>query len=137
MEAQHIASGDSSAILAREHLHMLGISLLCEWDVLVFLHRHGAILTSAGQIAGLLGYGKAAVAAALERLESMGLAQRSRGSRGIRIYRFQPPADSRYGCFLELMGLAEKRTGRLLLVTILRRLTRREQAEQRDGLHLA
>jgi hypothetical protein len=35
------------------------------------------------------------------------------------------------------MGLAEKRTGRLLLVTILRRLTRREQAEQRDGLHLA
>jgi hypothetical protein len=35
------------------------------------------------------------------------------------------------------MSLSEKRTGRLLLATILRRPTRREQAEQRDGLHLA
>jgi hypothetical protein len=38
---------------------------------------------------------------------------------------------------LELMSLAEKRSGRLLLATILRRRTRREEAQQRDGLHLA
>jgi predicted transcriptional regulator len=132
-----MASGDSQDIQARQDLEMLGISLLCEWDVLVFLYRHRIILTTAGQIAALLGYGKAPVAAALEKLESIGLAQRSRSSRALHIYRFEPPADSRYGCLLELMSLAEKRTGRLLLVTILRRISRREQAEQRDGLHLA
>jgi predicted ArsR family transcriptional regulator len=115
----------------------LGISLLSEWDVLVSLYRHGASLTSAAQIAELLGYGTGAVASALEKLESTGLAKRSRSSRGIHIFQFEPPADSRYGCFLELMKLTEKRSGRLLLATVLRRLTRREQAEQRDGLHLA
>jgi DNA-binding MarR family transcriptional regulator len=115
---------------------MLGISLLCEWDVLVFLYRHGASLTSEGQIAGLLGYGKAAVAAALEKLESIGLAKRSRSSQGIRLYRFTPPSDSREAGFLELMNLTEQRSGRLLVATILRPRTRREQAEQRDGLHL-
>jgi biotin operon repressor len=116
---------------------MLGISLLCEWDVLVFLHRHGASLTSASQIAGLLGYRKAAVEAVIESLESKGLVQRLRGSRGICIFRFAPPVDSRYGCFFELMSLAETRSGRWLLVSILGRRTRREQAERSDGLHLA
>ena len=132
-----MASDEAPAIQARGDLEMLGISVLCEWDVLVFLHRHGASLTTAGQIASLLGYGKAAVAAALERLESIGLAQRSRSSRGIRLYRFELPADSRHACFLELMNLTEQRSGRLLLATILRPRSRREQAEQRDGLHLA
>ena len=128
---------DSLAVQARGDLEMLGISLLVEWDLLVFLHRHGSSLTSAGQLAGLLGYGKAGVSSALERLESIGLAQRSRGSRGIYIYRFEPPEDSRYGCFLRLRSLTEKRSGRLMLVKILQRRTRREQAERRDGLHLS
>jgi hypothetical protein len=132
-----MASDEAPAIQARGALELLGISLLCEWDVLVFLHRHGASLTCDEQIAGLLGYGKSAVAAALEKLESIGLAQRSRSSRGIRLYRFALPADSRSGSFFELMNLAEQRSGRLLVATILRPGTRRQQAEQRDGLHLA
>ena len=36
----------------------VGISLLSEWDVLVFVYRHGASLTSAEQIARLIGYEK-------------------------------------------------------------------------------
>jgi DNA-binding GntR family transcriptional regulator len=132
-----MASDEVQAIQARADLEMLGISLLCEWDVLVFLYRHGASLTSEGRIAGLLGYGKTAVANALDKLESIGLVQRTRGSRGIRICRFEPPADSRNGRLLELMSLAEKRSGRLLLATILRRRTRREEGKQSDGLHLA
>jgi DNA-binding MarR family transcriptional regulator len=131
-----MASDEAPAIQARGDLEMLGISLLCEWDVLVFLHRHGVILNSEGQIARLLGYGKAAVEAALEKLESIGLAQRSRSSRGIRLYRFAPAADSRHACFLDLMSLAEQRSGRLVLANILRPRTRRELAERRDGLHL-
>jgi len=131
-----MASDEAPAIQARGDLEMLGISLLCEWDVLVFLHRHGVILNSEGQIARLLGYGKAGVAAALEKLESIGLAQRSRSSRGIHLYRFAPAADSRHACFLDLMSLAEQRSGRLVLANILRPRTRRELAERRDGLHL-
>lgn len=132
-----MASDEALAIQARGDLELLGISLLCEWDVLVFLHRHGVILNSEGQIARLLGYGMAGVAAALEKLESIGLAQRSRSSRGIRLYRFAPVVvESRHACFLDLLSLAEQRNGRLVLATILRPRTRREQAEQRDGLHL-
>jgi DNA-binding MarR family transcriptional regulator len=132
-----MASDEAPAIKARADLEMLGISHLCEWDVLVFLYRHGATLTSEARIAGLLGHGKTAVANALDKLESIGLLQRTRGSRGIRICRFESPSDSRNGCLLELMSLAEKRSGRLLLATILRQRTRLEEAEQSDGLHLA
>ncbi len=132
-----MALDDSSSVQVREDLDMLGISLLCEWDVLIFLRRHNASLTSAEQIAALLGYGKTAIAAALVKLESIGMAQRSRSSRGLHMYRFEPPEDSRHGCLLELIGLAERRTGRLLLTAILQRHSRREQAEQCDGLHLA
>jgi hypothetical protein len=131
-----MASDEAPAIQARGDLEMLGISLLCEWDVLVFLHRHGVILNSEGQIARLLGYGKSAVASALDKLESSGLAQRSRSSRGIRLFRFALPADSRSGSFFDLMNLTEQRSGRLLVANILRPRTRRELAEQRDGLHL-
>jgi|SRR5450432_4184747 hypothetical protein len=132
-----MAADDSPAVKARRDLDLLGISLLCEWDVLTFLYRHVASLTGAGQIAGLLGYGKAGVEAALEKLDSLRLVKRSRSARGLCIYRLDLSADPRHGCFLDLMSLAEKRSGRLLVATALRRPTRREEAEQRDGLHLA
>src|ERR1700733_15434043 len=50
-------------------LGSVGIGLLCEWDVLVFVYRHAASLASADQIARLIGYENTVVADALERLE--------------------------------------------------------------------
>lgn len=117
-----MAPEKSTDSLVRERLETLGFSLLSEWDVLAFLYRHGTSLTSAAQMAHLLGDNKAAVGAALDRLESLGLIQRSRGSQGVRLYRISVPADPlRYSCFIELMNLAEKREGRLLLLKHLSR----------------
>jgi DNA-binding MarR family transcriptional regulator len=50
-------------------LEGIGIFLLSDWDVLVFVYRHGASLTSTDQIARLLGYQSAVVGGALDRLE--------------------------------------------------------------------
>jgi circadian clock protein KaiC len=103
-----------------EHLEILSVSLLCEWDALVFLYRHGASLASAQQIASLLGYDVATLATALDRLESLGLVKRSLGAKGLRLYRFSLPTDPvRLSSFVEIMGLAEKRTGRLQLLSYL------------------
>jgi biotin operon repressor len=112
----------SNDFLVAESLESLGISLLSEWDALVFLYRHGTSLTSAAQIAHLLGYNTAALTAALDRLESVGFIVRSRGYQGVRLYRFSVPKDpARCSCFIELMILAEKRPGRLLLLKHLQR----------------
>ena len=73
---------------AKECLHKAGLSLLCEWDVLVFLYRHHASLASAEQIARLIGYPSFAVGKALEKLEAQGLIWRSRSSQGVRFYQF-------------------------------------------------
>ncbi len=108
---------ESHDVLVRERLETLGVSLLSEWDALVFVYCHGASLTRAAQIAQLLGDYRSAVSAALDQLESLGLIECSRGSQGISLYRFSIPTDcSRYSCFLELMRLAEERTGRRLLL---------------------
>jgi DNA-binding transcriptional MocR family regulator len=90
-----MAPEKSAELLARERLATLGVSLRSEWDVLSFLYRHDTSLTSAAQIAHLLGHDKAAVHAALDRLESMRLIERSRGSQGVRLYRSSVPADPR------------------------------------------
>jgi DNA-binding MarR family transcriptional regulator len=55
----------------------LGISLLTDWDLLAFVYRHGASLTSTDQIARLIGYESAVVGAALDRLERDKLIERS------------------------------------------------------------
>ena len=82
----------------------------------MFVYRHGATLASAPQIARLLGYDEAELGTALDRLESLGLVKHSLGAKGLGLYRFSLPEDpARLTCFLELMGLAEDRTGRLLL----------------------
>jgi biotin operon repressor len=112
----------SNDFLVAESLEKLGISLLSEWDALAFLYRHGTSLTSAAQIAQLLGYNTAALTAALDRLESLGFIVRSRGYQGVRLYRFSVPTDpARCSRFIELMILAEKRPGRLLLLKHLQR----------------
>jgi hypothetical protein len=99
-----------------EHLATLGVSLLGEWDALVFLYRHRTILANSPQMAHLLGYGEAVLGTAPDRLESIGLVTRSLGGKGLCLYRFSLPKDpAQLSSFAELMGLAEKRTGRLQL----------------------
>jgi DNA-binding MarR family transcriptional regulator len=83
--------------LVGRHLETLRIYNLADWDVLVFVYRHGTSLVSAEQIARLLGYGKTAVGAALESLTSTGLVQRSRNSHGVRLYQFAPVAEATPG----------------------------------------
>jgi predicted transcriptional regulator len=111
-----------SDILIQECFKTLGISLFGDWDVLIFLYRHQFSLSSAEQIARLLGYTSQSVGDALNRLESQGLVQRSRFSQGVRFYQFvsseahlAPDSSLR-----RLMSLAENRNGRLLLATHLR-----------------
>jgi hypothetical protein len=117
-------------ILVPECLKALGISLLVDWDVLIFLYRHPFSLGSAAQIARLLGYPSRAVGDSLETLESLSLVRRSRSSQGMHLYQFvfSEVHIAPKSCFRQLMSLAENRTGRLLLVKNLRR---------RAGLHIA
>jgi KaiC/GvpD/RAD55 family RecA-like ATPase len=105
----------------QERLETLGVSLLSEWDALVFLYRHGASLASVAHIARLLGHAEAALGITLDRLESLGLVRHSFGAEGLRLYRFSLPTDPvRLSCFVELIGLGEKRSGRLQLLSHLK-----------------
>jgi DNA-binding MarR family transcriptional regulator len=124
-----------SELQIRECLKSLGISLLGDWDVLVFLYRHQASLTSAEQIARLLGYPTKVVADALGRLESAKLVQRSRSSQGVRFYQlaFLEERRAPEDCLRQLMTMAEKRTGRLLLAKHLGQSTRLHIAAKGKG----
>ena len=97
-------------------LDSMGISLLSDWDVLAFVYRHGAILASADQMARLIGYESTVVTAALGRLESENLIERSRRSEGVRFYRIVASTDAgRQRCLQQIISLSETRVGRLLL----------------------
>lgn len=103
-------------------LKTLGVELLCQWDVLVFLYRHLTCLVSAEHIARLLGHPTSEVVAALDGLEPLGLVERSRVDRSVRLYQFVMPGDPRRGDALDrLLKLAGSRAGRLLLSKKLRR----------------
>ena len=65
----------------------LGVTSLCQWDVLVFLSRHQATLLGAESLARLLGYALEPLVAALDALEALALVERSRVSQGARLYR--------------------------------------------------
>lgn len=118
----------SSNLTMENWLQTLGVELLCQCDVLVFLHRHQASLISAEHIARLLGYPTGEVVAALDGLESLGLVNRSRVNQGVRLYQSTVPADSRRGDALgRLLDLADSRAGRLLLAQKLPRSGRRAQ----------
>jgi DNA-binding transcriptional ArsR family regulator len=102
-------------------LKVLGVESLCQWDVLVFLCRHGASLVSAEHIARLLGYETGAVVAALDSLELLGLVDRSRVDQGVRLYQFAAPEDTgRDDTLGRLLTLADSRARRLLLTNKLR-----------------
>lgn len=95
--------------------------LLSEWDVLAFVYRHGASLTSVDQIARLSGYESTVVGAALDRLEREKLIDRSRPSQGVRFYRILAAKDARRrSCFEQLVSLSESRAGRLVLARLLK-----------------
>ena len=132
-----VAPKTSTDLTVRDHLKNSGVSTLSEWDVLTFLHRHGTSLTSAAEIALLLGGNKAGVSVTLDRLASLGLIERSRGSQGVRLYRISvPPDPPRHSCFMELMSLAENRDGRLLLLKHLPRASSRP-SRRTHGLRIA
>ena len=116
----------------------LGIATLTEWDVLSFLYRHGTSLISSEQIARLIGYGTGPVGEALDRLERGRLIERSRPSRGVRLYKFSAARDSRVqGCFLELLRLTKDRAGRLLMMKTLQAPLRRKDTSTRNGPNFA
>jgi DNA-binding MarR family transcriptional regulator len=108
--------------LSLEHcLKSLGISLLSELDVLVFVHRRKTSLTNVKQIASLIGHDQAAVSIALGQLERKKLIEPSIASEGLRFYRILPQEDSgRQQCFRQLVSLSETRAGRLQLTKHLR-----------------
>jgi DNA-binding MarR family transcriptional regulator len=99
----------------------MGISLLSEWDVLAFVHRHGPSLTSTDQIARLIGYESTVVGAALDRLERAKLIERSGASQGVRLHRMLTSADAQHRhCLQQFVSLSENRDGRLLLTKLLK-----------------
>ena len=94
----------------------VGISSLCDWDIFAFVYRHVTSLTTADQIARLVGYESGVVGGALGRLESQKLIERSRPSRGVRIYRVLNSKNVEHQrCLQELLTLSETRAGRLEL----------------------
>ena len=94
----------------------VGISLLSEWDILIFVYRHGASLASADQIARLIGYESSVVSYGLDRLERERLIERSRPSQGVCFYRILASMDAGHRrCLRQLLSLSESRAGRLQL----------------------
>jgi MarR family len=118
-----VPPGNSLGFFVHDGLQTLGVSLLIEWDALVFVYRHGTSLASAAQIAHFIGYDQATTGAALDRLESLGLIRRLCGSdsQGMLLYHVSIPTDpSRHSCLMELLRLTEERTGRLAMLSHLR-----------------
>jgi DNA-binding MarR family transcriptional regulator len=102
-------------------LHTLGITSLCQWDVLVFLARHQTTLLGAASLARLLGYATEPMVAALDHLEALALVERSRVSQGARLYQCTVPRLApRREAFAQLQALAGDRTGRVRITHQLR-----------------
>jgi DNA-binding MarR family transcriptional regulator len=119
-------------------LDVLQIATVTEWDVLVFLHRHGIILVKAETIAQLVGYDKDLVGKALDNLVALGLVRRSRSSQGVRFYRYDVPRNSAIEQSTEqLLTLSAERAGRLIVTRRLVARAQRIQAPARGGLRLA
>jgi DNA-binding MarR family transcriptional regulator len=99
----------------------MGISLLSEWDMLVFVYRHEPSLTSTGQIAQLVGYESRVAGAALDRLEREKLIERVGPPQGVRFHRMSASTHGRHqDCLRRLVNLSESRAGRLLLKKLLK-----------------
>jgi DNA-binding MarR family transcriptional regulator len=118
-------------------LQALGIARLTEWDALEFLYHHPATLCSSAQIAQFIGHDKVETGAVLQKLEALGLIQRSRVSAGVRFYLFAMPSEpSRHSCLVELMSM-ENRTRRLLLLKHLKYPPHGARRRRDGGISLA
>jgi DNA-binding MarR family transcriptional regulator len=115
-------------------LNTLGITTLCQWDLLMFLYRHQTSLFGADYLARLSGYAIELVVPAMAALESLGLIERSRVSQGARYYHFIVPSPPMHReAFARLLDLAGHRAGRLRLC----RQLRREGRSPAEGLQAA
>jgi hypothetical protein len=113
-----------------------GISLVVEWDLLVFLRRHRTSLVTDERISWLLGYGKNVVDKAVEEMETAGLVRRSRSSQGARIHQLATSVDiPRQESFELLLKLIEKPVARGLLVRRLG-LARARRSLRRGQMYL-
>jgi DNA-binding MarR family transcriptional regulator len=123
-----MAQGNQPNLQVEGWLETLGIESLCQWDLLVFLHRHQPSLVSAEHIARFLGHGTAELVAALDSVQSSGLIERSRVSQAeVRLYQLTAPADPMRRDALErLMTFADSHTVR-------RRLGRRLRGGDRPA----
>jgi DNA-binding MarR family transcriptional regulator len=120
-EDGHSSSAKEMEFLVDSYLENVGISLLCELDVLVFVCRHGTSLTRTEEIARLIGYESIVVSGSLDRLEREKLIERSQPSGGVRFHRISASTDAgRRSCLQQLVSLSETRAGRLLLAKRLR-----------------
>jgi hypothetical protein len=116
MQHENISEADIG-----DWLNTLGVTSLCQWDVLFFVYRHQTSLVGADFIARLLGYANAQVVDALDVLEFLGFVERSRVSQIARLYQFTVPSDPERGdAWKRLLALASHRAGRVRLITHLR-----------------
>jgi DNA-binding MarR family transcriptional regulator len=126
MEREDLSCTDVDGLLKT-----LGISSLCQWDVLVFLYHHQTSLLGANLIAHLLGYASDPVVAALDTLAFLGLVERSRVSQAARLYQFTVPSDpQRRDAWMALLPMANNRAGRVRLAQHLRSGDQTAQAER-------
>ena len=109
-------------VVVEDCLQRLGIALLSDWDVLVFLYRHPNSLASPEHIGRLVGYPGNVISDALNTLESRGFIKRSRALQGVRLYQLVDSEALRApeSCFRQMMALNQNRIRRLLRATRLR-----------------
>jgi hypothetical protein len=132
MQHEHLSDAEVDSMLKT-----LGITSLCQWDVLVFLYYHQASLLGANLIAHLLGYASEPVVAALDVLAFLGLVERSRVSQVARLYQFTVPSDpQRRDAWMALVPLASHRAGRVRLTQHLRGGDQTAQEEREEARRL-
>ena len=115
---------------ARRLLDGIGLTRLCDLDLLLFFARHPRALLSSESLAGFLGHDLKDIADSLELLMAAGLLTRTQTTaHAARLYEFAP--DEASGDWLaSLVALASTREGRLVLRRGLR--TRRDSASERS-----
>jgi DNA-binding MarR family transcriptional regulator len=132
MQHEHLSDAEIDSLLKA-----LGITSLCQWDVLVFLYRHQTSLLGANFIAHLLGYASDPVVAALDGLAFLGLVERSRVSQVARLYQFTEPSDpQRRDTLIALLPLANHRIGRVRVAQHLRGGDQTAQEEREEARRL-
>lgn len=112
----------------------LGLTSLCQWDVLVFVARHDVALLSVPRIAELLGYPRDDVERALASLVDGGLVARSREVRRACLYRLCRAEDGRGVAPERLLTLAGHRATRDWIAAFLGRDERRAGATRAPAI---